>query len=615
MSRGKVLQELRRLGAAPNAAGVPDAAGEAKTNADKEAQAKKVEEDKTGPAYQISDMVRGALTFTSYDLDVHLSAPQSGAAVHARFTVRNNGAEPLTRVALQISSALQWERFVLEGTSSEVPFVQHAVNTDADHTGGAQEAILTLAEPLPVGGVLRLSAFYSGLLAGSAGRLERIGAPVNEAERADWDKVSSEGTWLRGFGNVLWYPTAAAPVFLGDGAKLFQAVGQAKQRQAGATIRLRLTIEYAGDAPKWVYFCGRREPLVGTAEDMDAPAASAPGVATAEFAEQVLGFRVPSLFVPEGSLKLDEGPVLAVLTSSDDAVARYTKGVEQVQPLVREWLGDSPLRTMNIVDHAGQPFEDRALLVASMAGVDADGIAAVLAHSLSHAWFGSSQVWLDEGVAQWMGWLWLERTHGREFAVEQIRQQATALAFAEPGNRDTAGQSLLEARDEVYYRTKAASVLWMLRSVAGDAALKEALQLYRKSTKRAGSTEDAKEFQRLLEAASHKSLGWFFDDWVYRDRGLPDLSVVSVTPRELQAKDGRGGFLVAVEVRNSGDAVAEVPVTVRSGTLTATERLRIPARSSASTRILFESNPVEVVVNDGSVPEVGNSVHVREIRR
>src|SRR5439155_12373781 len=122
--------------------------------------------------------------------------------------------------------------------------------------------------------------------------------------------------------------------------------------------------------------------------------------------------------------------------------------------------------------------------------------------------------------------------------------------------------------------------------------------------------EDPKEFERVLEEASHKDLRWLFDDWVYRDRGLADLSIVSVNSRVLTAKDGRGGSLVAVEVRNDGDAVAEVPVTVRSGTLTATERLRVMARSSASVRVLFEGDPVEVVVNDGSVPEVGVSTHV-----
>ena len=79
----------------------------------------------------------------------------------------------------------------------------------------------------------------------------------------------------------------------------------------------------------------------------------------------------------------------------------------------------------------------------------------------------------------------------------------------------------------------------------------------------------------MLEQTSHKDLKWFFDDWVYRDLGLPDLSIANVTPRELKTQAGRGGWLVAVEVRNAGSAVAEVPVTVRSGTLTATERLRV----------------------------------------
>ena len=581
---------------------------------DAKAPAAKTKDEEDDPRFSISDAERSALTFTAYDLDLHLVPARSHLIMHAKFSVRNDGKEPLKRLAVQVSSSLQWERFVLAGSAVALPFVQHAINTDADHTGGAREAILTLPEAVPVGGVVTLSAFYSGELAESGGRLERIGAPADEAERADWDKVSAEGTWLRGFGNVLWYPVAAAPVFLGDGAKLFQTVGSTKLRQAAATVRLRLTIEYEGDAPKWAYFCGRREPLTAVTEDVSAPVVSAPGVASAEFAEQTLGFRVLSLFVPEGSLRLAEGPVLSILSESEDAVARYAKAEEQVQPLLADWLGAAPLQPLSIVDHEGQPFEDRALLVASMAGVDAQGIEGVLAHSLAHSWFHSSHEWLDEGVAQFMGWLWLEQNRGREFAEQQMRQQATALALVEPAGGTAAGQPLIDARDEVYYRTKAAEVLWMLRSIVGDAPLKAALQNYRKSGKR---DEDAKEFQRVLEAASHKDLGWFFADWVYQDKGLPDLSIVSVSPRELTAKDGRGGFLVAVEVRNDGDAGAEVPVTVRaegkSGALTATERLRIAGRSSASTRILFEGTPSEVVVNDGSVPEMGNSVHVRQV--
>lgn len=151
----------------------------------------------------------------------------------------------------------------------------------------------------------------------------------------------------------------------------------------------------------------------------------------------------------------------------------------------------------------------------------------------------------------------------------------------------------------------------MLQSVVGNDALKQALQSYRQSGSR---DDDPKEFQRVLEQTSHKDLNWFFNDWVYHDRGLPDLTIANVTPRQLPAQGLKAAsWLVAIEVRNNGDAAVEVPVTVRSGALTTTERLRIMGRSSASTRIVFEGTPDEVIVNDGSVPEIGASTHTKEI--
>ncbi|MCU1318682.1 MAG: hypothetical protein JWP98_200, partial [Edaphobacter sp.] len=73
------------------------------------------------------------------------------------------------------------------------------------------------------------------------------------------------------------------------------------------------------------------------------------------------------------------------------------------------------------------------------------------------------------------------------------------------------------------------------------------------------------------------------------------------------------GWLIAIEVRNDGEAIADVPVTVRSGTLTASGRIRIPGHSSASTRILFEGTPDEVIVNDGSIPELSATSHTKQL--
>lgn len=569
------------------------------------------------PAVAVTDAERSSLTFTAYDLDVHLAPAQSHLAVHAGFTVKNTGKEPLTRLVFQISSSLHWESFAMRsgGRASRLAFAVETIDTDADHTGKATEAVVSLPQPLQPGASLEVTSLYSGEVVQSAERLVRIGAPSDQAAHADWDKIRPEGTALRGFGNVLWYPTAAAPVFLGDGAKLFQSVGQTKLQLATAVVHLRLTVEYVGDAPDAAFFCGRREQLVATSENQNLPVAESPGVATAEFSERQLGFRALSLFVTDRAGTVTDNTLISAVTSHYDALPSYGAASAKVQPLLAEWLGPGPLGVLYILDHEGQPFEDDALLVAPMRASAADVLAPSLAHSLSHAWFSSSHVWLDEGVAQFMSLLWMAQSQGREVAIGHMQEEAKALALIEPAPAQTAGaddpgQSLIQARNEVYYRTKAAAVLWMLRSLVGDDALKRALQAYRNDKQDA----DPKEFQRVLEQSSKRDLGWFFDDWVYQDKGLPDLSIASVTPRALdQIGDKGSGWLVAVEVRNDGGATADVPVTVRSGTLTETERLRIPGRSSASTRIVFAGTPTEVLVNDGSVPEVTSSMHTKEI--
>jgi hypothetical protein len=151
----------------------------------------------------------------------------------------------------------------------------------------------------------------------------------------------------------------------------------------------------------------------------------------------------------------------------------------------------------------------------------------------------------------------------------------------------------------------------MLRGIVGDEALKQALQAYRSDPR---LDADPEGLERTLEKSSHKDLRWFFSDWVDRDRGLPDLTIVNVTPSQLEARNGVAtGWLVAIEVRNDGYAQAEVPVTVRSGTATQTQKLRIPGRSTGSTRIVFPGKPDLVQVNDGEVPETRTSIHTREL--
>ncbi len=576
-------------------------------------------------AEAITDEQRGALTVTAYDLQLHLEPALARVSGVARLRIRNDGAVALPKLALQLSSTLRWDAVSGRSgtaTPAKLPFDQHRVDTDADHTGAANEAVVTLPTALAPGGSVELAILYSGAIEPSAARLVRAGESIDQASAADWDAIGPEGTALRGFGNVLWYPVASPQIFLEDGARLAEAIGEQRRRQSAATVRLRLEIESAGAAegavvpklPMAAFFCGRAASFSvvneGSARGGEADTASTPVIATAEWPAAALGFGPLSLFV-SGSAPVAVGGPIAVAGASAEDAARVEAVASAAEPLVAEWLGTPREREPVLLAHAGEPFAQRALLVET---THEAASMFPMTHLESHAFFSSPELWLDEGVAQFLPLVAIERAQGRATAVAQLRDMQPALSLADVGGEARAGgapvasEALVEASREVFFRNKAVAVLWMLRSVVGDAALKTALAGLRHLPER---DRTAKSFEAALEAASGKELGWFFRDWVYADRGLPDLSIVSAAARALPGTKGQpDGNLVAVEVRNDGGATAEVPVTVRSGTLTATERLRVPAKGSASVRILFQGTPEQVEVNDGTVPEVVASEHL-----
>jgi hypothetical protein len=616
----------------------------------------------------LTDAQRSSILFTDYDLDARITPATSRLAMRARLTLRNSGSEPLIRIPLQISSSLNWDSATLiDARPIELPIAQHLLETDADHTGKANELVLTLPSPLAPGATLTLDTFYSGPITADATRLDRIGASPAQSLNTDWDTIgsptdndesSSSGVLppptntldaaLRGFGNVLWYPVAAPQLFLGDGAKLFQAVGQLRLAESKATIHLHLAVEYAGDAPTAVYFCGRRQPLKAIPDDPNQPTAAGTGIATADFPTDILGFRQPSLFIVERPESLiaplpeaisssaaqpaltsdaapaTGAPMLAVETNDDGTLPKLAASAQSIAPILQRWYGPHPLTALTILDHPGDPFEDGPLLVAPAAALASSTSAPALAHSLTHAWVQTGQPWFDEGLAQFTSLLWTEQDKGRDAAILQLNNLIQPLNLAEPGfdseqaaDAPTApiGQPLVAATDELYYRRKAAAVWWMLRGIAGDEPLAQALTAWRTQPfSHDNATVQAVAFEKLLEKTSGKDLSWFFADWVLRDRGLPDLSIVAVEPRQLPAGQGHdSGWLVAVTVRNDGAPAVEVPVIIRSGTFSTTKSLRIAGFSNVTQRFLVEAPPTQVVLNDGSTPEIRSSTHVRDI--
>jgi hypothetical protein len=589
------------------------------------------------------DAERQAVAFTAFDLDVRLRPADQQIAVRALVTVRNDGKTPLTRIPLQISSSLTWERIrliALDGQAKDVAFQVATLNSDADHTGQLREAAIPLdktpAGPLAPGQSLQLDVTYSGQIAASAQRLVAIGAPSGAALHSDWDQISVPFTGLRGFGNVVWYPVSSVPVLLGDGARLFDEIGEHKLRLSGAHFRLRLTVEFPhGQAPTVALINGHSVPLAITESGRLDQSQEVAGVATTDSGATTLGFEAPSLFVAIRTPHPGSNLTAWTLPDHDVSIAFWTTAAGAVTPFLQGWLGQQPrsqLTLLDLPDPGDAPFETGALLATPLSEPDSksvstpDALTGVLVHALTHAWItppnpsAPPPAWLNEGVAAFMGSLWIERQHGRDAALRTLEADRAALALAEPETPGLGdGQPLAQAISPVYYRTKAAYVFWMLRDLAGDIALSAALRAGNPAASQPAAPLQSRmdtrsSFEQLIEqSGSDISLGWFFADWVDADKGLPDLSIAGIFPTSASA----GNWLVAVNLANSGYTQAEVPLTVRSGAgsgaASVTRRVHVPAHDKITERILIQGKPTEVQVNDGAVPETQASVHVTSL--
>jgi hypothetical protein len=568
----------------------------------------------TGPAAQIAgtpaavDAEREAVTYTDFDLDVHLRPAEHSIAVRAMMTVRNDGKAPLAHLPLQISSSLSWEWIRVQG--KDAAFQVAVLNSDADHTGQLREAEIPLSTPLQPGDTLQVDATYSGTIESNAQRLTAIGTPADMASHSDWDQIDTAFTGLRGFGNVVWYPVSSVPVLLGDGAKLFDEMGEHKLRMATAQFHMRLAVEFShGEAPTVALINGHPATLAITDPGSDEVA----GVAIAESSRAQLGFDAPSLFV--AIRKGQTGQNLIAWTTPDNEVnvQFWLEAAAKVTPFLQGWLGQKPraqLTLLDLPDRQDAPFETGAMLATNLKDLGVDQLMGVMAHALTHAWMQSPRAWLSEGVAHFMGTLWVEKEQGREKALTALEAGRDSLTIAEPGSpADGPGQPLAQAISPVFYRTKAAYVLWMLRDIAGDATLSAALRAY-DPLKDAGSQTVPSLFEQLVEqAGTRHDLKWFFADWVDADKGLPDLTVDKVYPSAAEA----GNWLVAVNLSNSGYATAEVPVTVRTYDTSITQRVRVQERGQAVVRIAIQGKPTEVQVNDGTVPETESSLHITKV--
>lgn len=226
----------------------------------------------------------------------------------------------------------------------------------------------------------------------------------------------------------------------------------------------------------------------------------------------------------------------------------------------------------------------------------------LVAHEAAHQWWGNlvsyrdwSEAWLSESFATFGEHLFSRHDLGEdEGAVDLLEKKNAYLREArERYTRPIVFERWTHPNDNFDRHTyqKGAVVLAMLRSLLGEAAFRRATQHFLE--KHQFQPVDTHDLVHAFEEATGRSLGWFFDQWVYR-AGHPVLDI-SYDWTEVTGR-------LVVRVRQENEEIYRLPV--RIGVHTASERLSedfwIDERD-ARLELGVDEKPVLVRFDEGNV--------------
>jgi len=522
---------------------------------------------------------REAFTFTNYDLNVRVEPEQQRLAVRGKITLRNDSTKPQGNLALQISSSLDWRSIRVNGKAAH--FVTQEYNSDIDHTGALSEAIVNPPQVILPKGTIEVEIGYEGIIPLDTSRLTRVGVPEDKAKHTDWDEIGKSFTAVRGMGYVVWYPVSAEDASLSEG----DSVAETIERWNGREANVPMTVSVQSTSGTAMFS--------GTAEH-------AASTKSAEF-RMDLGLNVPTLVIANyqsSEAKSDKHIKTFYPANEQDRADAYAEVAETIDPI---FPGKNESRDLNVIalpDPDAQPYVTEGMLLTPLNSPMTNEAELSLVYAKARQLMPSPRAWIQEGLAHFAQAEFIEKQKGRPAALEYLQAHAAALIAAE---KDAArmsvdqqsSHSLVNAPDDLYLQTKAMHVWWMLRDTLGTLPV-EALRDYH-----AAEDKEPSYLPTLIGKQANRDLQWFFDDWVYHDRGLPDFRVASVFATPIET----GGFLITVNVENLGNAGAEVPLTLEFEGGELRKRLEVRAKSTASIRFETPGTPQQVTVNDGSVPE------------
>lgn len=535
---------------------------------------------------------REAFSITNYDLQLQIEPEQHRLGARGKITLRNDTGAPQKIAVLQISSSLDWR--AIRAGDKMVQFVSQPYTSDIDHTGSLSEAIVTLPQEVAPKGTIDLNIAYEGVIVLDATRLTRIGTPEDVAKNSDWDRIDENFTAVRGAGYVAWYPIETDSASLSEGNDLSEVLHRWKERESASEMSLLFestgNYKILANGYKGNFVVNVEKPSSVGAFSMY-PGASVPTFVLADYR----------------SIDLNSGSSVNFLPGKEALAKVYANALENLDVLP-ESHGPADMQVVQLPESGAAPFVSGSLLLSPLSPLT-DETMLILVYAMARQKAASPRPWINEGLAHVAQLLYIEKTHGRTAALEYLKAHADLLRDSEARvaqgdpTSGTTSHSLISATDDLYLQSKAMWVWWMLRDMLG-ASFDIALFSYQ-----APADKDPSYMPRVIAAHTERDLSWFFDDWVYHDRGLPEFKVGSA----FASKTPTNGFLLTVTLDNTGTAGAEVPVVIKFAGGEVTKRIEMRAKSKTTVRVETPAAPQEIRVNDGSVPERNTNNNVFKV--
>lgn len=530
-----------------------------------------------------SSLEREAFSITKYDLSLQIEPEQHRLGARGKITLRNDTGTPQKIAVLQISSSLDWR--AIRAADKPLQFVTQPYTSDIDHTGSLSEAIVTLPQEIAPKGTIDLNIAYEGVILLDTTRLTRIGTPEDAARSSDWDRIDENFTAVRGAGYVAWYPIATESASLSEANAFSEVLGRWKDRESFSemSVVIQSTKDYK------ILFSGSKNnvdadahhPVNAKAFSMIRPHGNIPTFALADY---------KSIDAKSSSVNF--------LTGKEALASPYADLLGNLNPLP-QLQGPIGVQIAQLPEVDASRFVTDGLLLTPLQPLKQEG-RLMLVYALSRRKASSPRAWISEGLAHFAQAYDVEQQHGRAAALEYLEAHLPLLANVELERSQGVvesvepASSLITTTDDVYLQSKAMWVWWMLRDMIGESSFNLVLSSYRES-----EDNDPSYMPHLIAAQTQRDLSWFFDDWLYHDRGLPDFKVDSAYVASTPTKS----FMLTLTLDNLGTAAAEVPVIIKFASGEITKRVELHAKSKVTFRVETPAAPQEVKINDGSVPE------------